>query len=182
MKKIIVTGCPGSGKSVFSGSLGEITGIPVIHLDNIWWRKDRTHISREAFDAQLARILKSETWIIDGDYSRTYEPRIQACDTVIFLDYSEETCMNGIEARIRTERPDIPWTETELDPELANLVQNYRSETRPVFLKCLSAYPEKDVHIFKRREEASVWLSSLKTGSAVTDTIQITKERETDYE
>ena len=97
--RIIILGCPGSGKSTLASELHELTGLPLFHLDNIWWRADKTHITREEFDLILSDILKRERWIIDGDYSRTYEPRLAACDTVIFLDLSEEECMAGISER-----------------------------------------------------------------------------------
>jgi len=100
MKKIIVIGCPGSGKSTFSLKLNSITGIPLYHLDNVWWRSDRTHITRDEFDEELADITSRDSWIIDGNYSRTYETRIAACDTVFFLDFDEDVCMQGIIGRI----------------------------------------------------------------------------------
>ena len=125
MKKIIILGCSGSGKSTLAFQLQEITGLPLIHLDNVWWKPDRTHISRDEFDRKLAAILAGESWIIDGDYSRTYEPRFQACDTVIFLDFSEEDCMKGITERVGKARPDIPWTEQALDPELVEQVLHF---------------------------------------------------------
>ena len=157
-KKIIVLGCPGSGKSFFSLQLHERTGLPLIHLDNIWWKPDRTHISRDEFDEQLESLMKEDRWILDGDYSRTYEPRIRACDTVFFLDYSEEECMKGVRQRVGKERPDIPWTEPEPDPELVSLVQRYREENRPVLLELFEKYPDRQLFIFSSRLEADIWL------------------------
>lgn len=159
--KIVVLGCPGSGKSVFSLRLGEKTGLPVIHLDNVWWRPDRSHITRAEFDRRLDEILRGDAWILDGDYSRTYELRIRACDTVIFLDYSEELCMQGITQRVGIQRPDMPWTEQTLDPELVALVQSYRRESRPKLLALLAQYPDKRVVTFRTRAEADAWLSAL---------------------
>ena len=72
-QKILVIGCAGSGKSTLSKELRDITGLPLFHLDNIWWRPDRSHISREEFDRKLDEILLTDRWILDGDYSRTYE-------------------------------------------------------------------------------------------------------------
>ena len=157
-RKILVLGCPGSGKSSFARKLRERTGLPLIHLDNVWWRPDRTHISREEFDEKLAALLAQERWILDGDYSRTYEARIRACDTVLFLDCSEEVCMQGIIDRVGQARPDIPWTEPTLDPALAALVRGWQSEQRPKLLAMLEKYPEKQAVVFRTREDADAWL------------------------
>ena len=160
-RRILVLGCPGSGKSTFARRLQEKTGLPLVHLDNVWWRADGTHISREAFDRALGELLRGEQWIMDGDYSRTYEVRLRAADTVIFLDYPEAVCMAGITARVGQPRSDMPWTETSLDPELVALVQNYRRDHRPALLSLLQKYPDKQALIFPSREEAARWLSEL---------------------
>jgi len=82
MKKIMVLGCPGSGKSIFAHALAEKTGIPLTPLDLICWRADGTHISCDAFDAHLSKIFTGDAFILDGDYSRTYEVRFSVADTV----------------------------------------------------------------------------------------------------
>lgn len=161
MKRIMVTGCPGSGKSVFSIRLHEKTGLSLYHLDNIWWKPDRTHVTREEFDAALASILERDEWIIDGSYSRTFEPRIAACDTVILLDYDTDVCMQGIIERVGQTRPDIPWTEQTLDPELMVLVRTYKERNNPVLHELFRRYPDKDVRIFSTREEADRWLKTI---------------------
>ncbi len=161
MKRIVVTGSPGSGKSVFSIKLHEKTGLPLVHLDNVWWKPDRTHISRAEFDEALAVILKEDEWIIDGSYSRTFEPRIAACDTVILLDYDTDVCMQGIVNRVGQTRPDIPWTEQTLDPELVELVKTYRARNLPVLGELFSRYPDKKILIFHDRAEADRWLETV---------------------
>ena len=156
--RIIILGCPGSGKSTFAVKLARRTGLPLIHLDSIWWKPDRTHISREEFDARLDAVLPTEKWIVEGDYSRTYEKRIAACDTVIFLDVDEAECLRGIASRLGTKRPELPWTEDAPDPELAEDVRQYREIKRPVLLSLLEKYPDKKVLIFQSRDEADRWL------------------------
>lgn len=158
--RILVLGCSGSGKSTFARKLHDCTGLPLIHLDNIWWKADRTHITREQFDWKLDSLMKREKWIIDGDYSRTYEKRIRSCDTVFFLDYGEEECMEGIKKRIGKERSDIPWTEDRLDPELVELVHEYKKKNRPILLALLEQYSDKKVYIFSRRSQAEEWIGS----------------------
>ena len=160
-RRILVLGCPGSGKSTFARKLYECTGIPLTHLDNIWWKADRTHITRDEFDSKLEKLLREDAWILDGDYSRTYEIRIRACDTIIFLDYSEETCMRGIVERVGTYRTDIPWSEQRLDPELAEIVRNYRRENRPSVYALMEKYPMKRSYVFQKRLQAEAWLQGL---------------------
>ena len=158
--KIIIIGCPGSGKSTFARRLHDVTGLPIYHLDNLFWKPDRTHISREEFDARLNEYMQEDSWIIDGNYSRTYEMRIAACDTVIFLDYGEEVCMQGITNRVGKVREDMPWIEDELDPELAEMVQQYETQNKPVLQDLFRKYPEKEVITFYNRDEAMKWLVS----------------------
>ena len=159
--RIIVLGCPGSGKSTFSEKLRDITGLPLIHLDNIWWKPDRSHISGEEFDGKLDALLRQDRWIMDGDYSRTYEARFRACDTVIFLDCSPDECMKGIVERVGKARADIPWTETELDPELVKQVEEYSRKNRPVLSAMAEKYPDRNTFVFKSRAEADEWLNML---------------------
>ena len=100
MKKAIVIGCPGAGKTTFAQKLAKKTGLPLFHLDAIWHKPDKTHISREEFDLHLAAILSQDAWIIDGDYSRTLEWRFLACDTVILFDLPTEVCIGGALSRL----------------------------------------------------------------------------------
>ena len=159
--RILILGCPGSGKSTFARALAARTGLPLIHLDNVWWRADGTHIPREDFDRALGELLEGERWILDGDYNRTYEVRLRAADTVVFLDYPEDVCMDGIRRRVGEERPDMPWKESTLDPELVAQVQNYARDNLPALLSLLQQYPDKRSLIFTSREEAARWLSDL---------------------
>ena len=159
--RIIVLGCPGSGKSTFARALAARTGLPLIHLDSVWWRADGSHISRAEFDRALSELLAGEKWIMDGDYSRTYEVRLRAADTVIFLDYPEDVCMAGIVGRVGEERPDMPWTESALDPELVAMVKNYARDNRPVLLDLLRRYADRQVLVFTDRTRADRWLSEL---------------------
>lgn len=159
--KVLVFGSCGAGKSTFSRRLHGITGLPLVHLDLVWWRPDATHIPREEFDRRLEEIVSGERWIIDGDYSRTYELRIRACDTVVFLDYDEESCLRGLRQRVGQKRPDIPWVEQTLDPELVEMARRYKTDSRPRLLALLAQYPEKQTLIFHTREEADAWLKAL---------------------
>jgi adenylate kinase family enzyme len=158
MKKIIVIGCPGSGKTTFSEKLNRATGIPLFYLDAIWHKPDKTHISREDFDERLGEILALDSYIIDGNYSRTQERRIAACDTVFFLDYPIEVCLAGIKARMGKPRADMPWIETEEDAEFLEYVKRFNTEQRPNIIELLEKYKDKRIFVFKTREEANEYL------------------------
>ena len=159
MKRAIVVGCPGSGKSHFARRLQALTGLPLVYLDRLYWRADKTTVSQEEFDRALAEALAGERWIIDGNYLRTMEARLAAADTVFFLDYPTEVCLAGIEARRGKPRPDMPWVETEADEELLSFVRAFPGESRPRILALLKAYPKKQTVVFETREEADAFLA-----------------------
>ena len=64
MKKVIVIGCPGAGKSTFSRKLVAKTGLPLYYLDMIWHRPDRTTVTREEFDERLSEIISRDEWVL----------------------------------------------------------------------------------------------------------------------
>ena len=164
MKKVIVIGCPGSGKSTFSRALHEKTGIPLHHLDRMSWNADRTKVDRAVFQSRLNAVLRQDTWILDGNYRRTMALRMQACNTVFFLDFPFEVCLEGVRARCGTKHPDLPWTEPEdeSDPEFLAFIAGFREEQRPVILTLLEQYADRQVHIFTSREQADAFLHELR--------------------
>ena len=161
MKKIMVIGCPGSGKSTFSRTLHKLTGIPLFHLDMMYWNSDRTTVDKAVFREQLSNTLQKDEWIIDGNYGSTMELRLQACDTVIFLDYSLNVCLDGIKERRGKARTDMPWIENEEDAEFIEFIKNYNSQSRPKVMELLDKYSQKHIYIFKNRNEANKFLNQI---------------------
>lgn len=160
MEKAIIIGCPGSGKSVFARSLHEKTGLPLYPLDSFCWRPDRTMVPKEIRLELLLRVLRTDRWIIDGNYGSTMELRMAFCDTVFFLDYPTEICLQGVLARRGVKRPDLPWVEPpdQTDTEFLAFVQNYNTHNRPTVLQRLQRLSGKDIYVFRSRSEADAFL------------------------
>ena len=161
MKKVIVIGCPGSGKSTVSRTLHNKTGIPLYHLDMMYWNADKTTVEKSVFLERLSDVLEKDEWIIDGNYSSTMELRMAACDTVIFLDYPLDVCLDGIRERRGKPRSDMPWIETEEDSEFIEFIKNYNEQQKPKVLELLEKYRDKNIIILGRREQANEFLSLL---------------------
>ena len=163
MDKVIIIGCPGSGKSTFGRKLKAITDLPLYHLDMMFWNEDKTTVSKGVFITRLQDAMSNPEWIIDGNYGSTMEMRMKECDTVFFLDYPTDVCVEGIESRKGQPRSDMPWIENEnTDEDFIEFIKKYNSESRLKVISLLEKYSEKNIIIFKTRTESEEYLLSLK--------------------
>src|SRR6266516_3247235 len=112
MKKIVIVGSPGAGKSTLACQLGKLLNTEVFHLDRYFWQSGWREKSRDARIKILKDLVQEEHWIIEGTYLSSSEPRLIAADTVIFLDISPLLCLQRIERRHNKykgqSRPDLP--------------------------------------------------------------------------
>ena len=141
MRRVAIIGSPGSGKSTLARGLRNLTGLPLHYLDMLWHLPDGGHVTRAAFDAAHEELVSQERWIIDGTYLRTLPSRLERADAVVLLDLPLETCLEGIRARIGKAREDLPWQETELDPEFVSYVRRFPDEQLPRIRELLDARP-----------------------------------------
>ena len=168
MERVMIIGSGGSGKTTLARQLGEKTGLPVVHLDNIWWSPGNwKHLEREAFDALLARELEKPRWILDGNYDRTLEPRLEKCDTVIYLDFPRLVAFTGWLGRVIKNwghaREDMaPGCAEWFDPEMAKWVWDFNKRNRARYHELLSRLEGKTVHIFTTRRQVRTFLNALK--------------------
>lgn len=140
----------------------EKTGLPLYYLDMIWHKPDKTTLTKEEFDEKLHELIARDEWIIDGNYSRTLEPRLQACDTAFVFDLPLEVCLAGAQARVGTKRIDMPWEETELSQEFLNYILSFSQQQLPRLLQLARQYSaQKQVVFFRSRRECDDFLKSL---------------------
>jgi|SRR6187402_1811655 len=93
MQRVLILGCPGSGKSRLARELAARTGLPLVHLDQIYWRPGWVEPSKEEWHAQLPEILARPAWILDGNYGGSIALRLDAADTAILLDHPTWLCL-----------------------------------------------------------------------------------------
>ncbi len=128
----------------------------------LYWNADHTTVPKELFRERLHDVIAQDSWIIDGNYGSTMELRLQACDTVFFLDYPTEICLAGIASRFGKPRADMPWVEVSEDPEFVSFIKDFNQSSRPKLLELLGQYASKEIIVFHSREESAIYLEQLK--------------------
>jgi adenylate kinase family enzyme len=166
MKRVIVIGSGGAGKSKFSRRLGEITRLPVIHLDRLFWRSGWVPTPKEEWKERVSREIERPEWIMDGNFGGTREMRMAAADTIIMLDLSRWLCIYRILKRTLLYRPGSRSDMAEgcherLDMEFILWVWNYPRRSRKNALAEMEKFSEKDIIILKTRREVEQFLQRL---------------------
>ncbi len=166
MERILIIGCPGSGKTRLALALGEKLDLPVVHLDRLWWTGGWKNVSQEEFDSRLAMALHMDSWIIDGNYSRTMEARLEKCDTIVYLDYSRWECLLGMCQRVLGNygkvRPDMAKGCPErFDWELVKFIWNFNKNNRVLTYTWIGRTRHAKAVVLKNRKEAKRFLEQL---------------------
>ena len=174
MKKILVIGSAGAGKSTLTKSLGALLNIPVVHLDTYFWLPGWQERDKNEFLQKLRQTLLEHTWIIDGNYSQTLSMRIENADTIIFLDRSRWTCLYRVIKRWLTYRNRNREDMASGCPERINLaflkwVWNYPNRSRNGVLEILKKQRGKSVIILKNDKEVFKLLEEIKLQTSPKD-------------
>lgn len=168
MKKIVIIGSGGAGKSTLAIQLGEILNIPVLHLDKLYWQAGWIEPSSDDWERRVEELLKAESWVMDGNFGGTMEMRLAACDTAIFMDFPRMICLyRVIKRRLKyrnTNRPDMTeGCNEKIDLEFLDWVWNYRKIKKPKVEKILQKFEsEKTIIRLKSPKEVEEFISSVK--------------------
>ncbi|MGA5562887.1 hypothetical protein ACPCUV_17150 [Streptomyces platensis] len=106
-RRIVVLGSPGSGKSTFSHALAAGTGLPLIHLDDAYWRPGWRRPSTPEWERTVERLTAGPCWIIDGNFAGTVRQRVERADAVILLDRHPWLCAAALIRRSLRLRSDL---------------------------------------------------------------------------
>jgi len=167
MQRVLVIGPGGAGKTTFARGLAERTGLPLIHLDTLYWHAGWTPTPNDVWDRTIEQLIAHDTWIMDGNYGRTLSTRLAACDTVIFLDTSRLLSLwRVLQRRVRyrgRSRPDLPAGCPEiLTWEFVAWIWTYKTRRRPGILPQLAALPSgTQAIVLRSAREAGEFLDGL---------------------
>lgn len=166
MRRIVVIGIPGAGKSTFSRELGERLDLPVHHLDRYFWNPGWKACSHEVFNHRLQELLDADQWILDGNYRRTIPLRLSCADTAILLDLPRRIAMTRVLRRIVTYRnggrPDMTedCPERWFDRDFIRYIWRYHRDVHPEVLGYLDDFETSGGRVIQLNgdRETTEWL------------------------
>lgn len=165
MKRILILGSCGAGKSTLAKRLHDILGIDIIHLDQHYWKPSWTRTESEEWQKKVEDLIKEESWIMDGNYRSTMDLRLPQADAIIWLDFSPPVCFYRIvKRRLKNNRVDaLAGCKERISFELLKWVLwKFPRENRPDIAKRLEILKgKKDIHILKSNKDAELFLANL---------------------
>ena len=146
MRRVLVIGSGGAGKSTLAARVGARLGLPVVHLDALYWRPGWVPTPAGEWRERVAALAAGEAWVMDGNYGGTLDLRLAACDTAVFLDLPRLLCAARVVRRwlryAGRARPDMaPGCPERLSLEFLRWVWDYPRTRRPDVLRRLAALP-----------------------------------------
>lgn len=153
MKRIVILGRGGAGKSTFADQLGAATGLPVIELDKHFWPPDLTPLRRDQWRAIQQRLTDTEKWILDGDLGPfdALEVRLKAADTIIVLDFSVWICTWRALRRSRENLTFWRW------------LIGYRRHSLPIITTAITDYaPNATVHLLRHPRDVERFITRIR--------------------
>ena len=166
MERIIIMGCGGAGKSTLARQLGQKLGLPVVHLDKLFWKPSWISLTQEEFDIVHREAIAQEKWIMDGNFNRTLPERVERCDAIIYLDFSRVACLMGVAKRVLTTygkvRPDMgEGCPERIDWDFLKWVWNFNKNKRESNYRLLNEAKGKETIVLKNRRAVKKFLEQI---------------------
>lgn len=166
MKRIMIIGCCGAGKSTLARRLHSITKLPLYHLDQYYWNENWIETPKEVWEPIVVKLASEDQWIIDGNYGGTFEQRMERADTIIYLNYSSVRCLGRVIKRIikyhGKVRPDMPeGCKERFDFEFLHYVATYNLLRRKSIKTKLDSFRGKSVFILHNDKEVDSYINSV---------------------
>lgn len=168
MRRVLILGPSGSGKSIMAERLGRILGIPVVHLDRHYWRPNWVYTPEDEWQIKVKDLISADSWVMDGNYTSTLKLRASRADTIIFIDIPRRLSYLRILTRFlrfrgRT-RPDLSEDCPEkIDLDFIRWVWDYPRTRRPVILRFLEELKlTKNVFVLQGPQGVEAFLRSLR--------------------
>ncbi|WP_020575346.1 hypothetical protein [Actinopolymorpha alba] len=164
MRRVAVIGCGGSGKSHVARQLGQLLSAPVTHLDAVYYDDAWNQLPMDEFEAVQRDLVRSPAWVLDGNYNSTLHVRLEACDTVIFMDLPTRECLWGILTRRAAHgqgQDRVRGMFNRIDLDFLRYVATYRRKMRPRVLKKLDDLAgHAEIVRFTSRRQVRRWLAT----------------------
>jgi adenylate kinase family enzyme len=164
MRRILVIGCSGAGKSTLARKLSAVLDLPLIGLDRIYWRSGWIELPYSEWRAAVEKLVAEPAWVMDGNYSGTFDLRMPRADTAIWLDYPRTVCLRRVLWRVikgygRT-RPDLPdGCPEHFEAQFLRFIWNFPAKSRPHIVDGLQRFGgHLRVFHFTRDSEADAFL------------------------
>ena len=144
-QRIVILGRSGSGKSTLARKLGRKYGLPIVHIDALFWQPGWVAPDNESFRARLADALAGDRWITDGNFSNTFDIRLPRADLILWVEVPRMVSIRRALLRVwkhygRT-RPDLaPGCPERLDWAFLRYIWNFDRDTRPRIMAAIEAH------------------------------------------
>lgn len=167
MQRVLVIGPSGAGKSTFARQLGERTGLPVTHLDQLYWEPGWVKAENEVYLTRLKQVVDSPRWIIDGSNPSTLDLRLPRADRVVLFERSRLAALWRVAKRVigtygRVRADMAEGCPERFDWEFVQYIWTFERKQRPRIVAALDrhqAWPRTVV--FRRDDDAEAFLRRL---------------------